>query len=214
MLPDGTTLVLIEHPLLEPLPQSAAAGGVSPAQTTAKFVVACELLWSLAACTTANRTLLASELELAYADFVGTHKFREPRLWRTTGTFDGTALEPILTPVAYYFGIYIDTSPCALNFGFGDPIGGVYNSNTSTLTVCMTPTSTSADSREHVRHEFFHAIQFAYDQLNRDDMDASTRAGDVDDRGHRRRRLALVVGHAAQQGVPGTPGHRQLDRPL
>ena len=168
---DIVNIVLIEHPSLDqlPLPPTARAGASAvslamPAQATL-FIVGCEIFISTTTCTPENRTLLANELQLAYADFVGTHRFREPRLIHGFGFFQDTSGPPGLTVTTGFYGIFVETAPCVDN---GNEYGGLYAYHTTTLHVCMDLGASSSDTRVVVRHELFHAIQASYPKLFED----------------------------------------------
>lgn len=164
----GTTLALVEHPAIEPLPDNATTAGL--AQTgTPDFVVRCGSWLSNPHCNASMIALVRSELELAYDDFVNQLGFREPLIKRRTGRFQGGSLNPQLLPVNYYFGINIYSQPCEILFGLvGSTYSGLYNPFTHTMQICVDANTNSVSLRPTVRHELFHAIQFAYDQLASD----------------------------------------------
>ena len=165
-------MVLIEHPALDPLPLPPTARTVAnadtsaqPAQTPPLFVVTCEPFMPFAACNQQDQDDLASEVARAYADFVGTHRFREPRLVRSIGFFRGTNGQPALIPTTAFHGVVIEVPPCELPSG---PYAGFYEQETATLHICLDPAWTSDVIKATVRHELFHAIQASYPKLFED----------------------------------------------
>ena len=166
---DIVHVVLIEHASLDPLPLpptvplgASADTSAQPAQTPPLFVVTCKPFMPFAACNQQDQDDLASELALAYADFVGTHRFREPRLVRSIGFFRGTNGQPALIPTTAFHGVVIEVPPCELPSG---PYAGFYAQETATLHVCLNPGWNSDVIKATVRHELFHAIQSAYPRM-------------------------------------------------
>jgi hypothetical protein len=160
LLPSGVTMVLIEHPDIEPLPPPIART-TRQAETQPTFFVECPVLRSREACTPDNKHLFEAELVDAYADFVTKLGFRKPALRNTIGAFTTGGSQPIVTTTTYYFGVRIGTSPCNFFGGYG----GIYFPWNQTLEVCMSKNSSSGLSRATTRHELFHAIQAAYPKL-------------------------------------------------
>ncbi|MBC8160991.1 MAG: FG-GAP repeat protein [Roseiflexaceae bacterium] len=165
-------VVLIEHPSLDPLPLPPTARTVAnvdmaaqPAQTPPLFVVTCEPFMPFAACNQQDQDDLAADVARAYADFVGTHRFREPRLVRSIGFFRGTNGQPALIPTTAFHGVVIEVPPCVLPAG---PYAGFYEQETATLHVCLDPGWTSDVIKATVRHELFHAIQASYPKMFED----------------------------------------------
>ncbi len=115
-------------------------------------------------CNDAVKLLYTNELVAAYDNFVGFHGFNPPALVKGIPLFSGHSVPvPSITPINSYIGVVIDdgTSPgCAGNQGYYDPTA-------QKLFIC-TQGAITTTVRETIRHELFHAIQYAYPTIAQD----------------------------------------------
>lgn len=163
--PEDATAVLVEHEANQPI---AGGGAAAVAQANPQFLIGCWSLGATGACSANNKALLQNELVQAWNSFVLTHKFRKPALVSSAGVFVGPNYTPTVVPDAYVHNIFITTAPCVDEQGEG--YGGRYHPATLALEICIPdgPFAMDAFTRRVVRHELFHAVQYAYPGLAQD----------------------------------------------
>jgi hypothetical protein len=156
--PSGLTVVLVSNPIYEPIPTATAALALT-AVLPKSFSVSCHDAFTYA-CTPANKDWVRDELERAYVDFVTTLGFMPPALNSHYGEFTGSLQQARLGIAEVYYNILIRDGPCR------DNGGGEYDAGTEVLVICLKPNvAPGITETETVRHEFFHAIQYAYPNL-------------------------------------------------
>lgn len=163
--PTYLTIVLAQSPAV--LSGTPTAASLHPAQSGPEFVVGCWNALTNPACNLPNQALIAEELRLAYADLVTGLGFRAPALTHLVGRFNGPTLEPDLTLASHYLNIFINTAQC--HDEEGDDYGGRYHPDLQAIEYCLHDAGNDpAAVRRLVRHELFHAIQYAYPAMARD----------------------------------------------
>jgi hypothetical protein len=150
----GRTLVLFESPDVETLSLPAAA---ARAPAVPGFNVTCHRARGATGCPPADEGLILAELASAYADFTSLG-FKPPALQQHVVTV--STLFHGVQPAGTFYDIDVHYSGstslvCALN-----PIDGQYDPKTMALDLCVTPAD--PQFRDVLRHELFHATQFAY----------------------------------------------------
>lgn len=159
---EGVHTVLVSHPNHELLAftPTGAVSSANPAATS--FEVDCTwVLLPTAACSEANIAALKSQLFSAYTNFK-TLGFREPALNRGVAAFTAGGEKPTLALLDRFYTVYIRPAPCSDKLGRFDP-------TTRTLEICVgAGTGVDAQVIRTLRHELFHAIQYAYPGLQAD----------------------------------------------
>jgi len=169
LLDEGATFVLIDHPDLEPL---------IPAQPFVRqtdFTLAANIPYRVDCfgfagvddCLPQDEDYVSLELVLDDADLIGTLHFRPPSLNLLLGGVvpipAGSAIAVALAPYVAYHNIYIEPlTSCGIE---GQAARGRYIPSIPSLHICKDPDtaiSSGTDILGTIRHELFHAIQFAY----------------------------------------------------
>ncbi len=117
----------------------------------------------LVPCLPATRNAFAAEFEAAYNDFVGTHGFNDPVLPDFYISVTGGQNDPWVPDINYvnntFFGVVL--KPAFLCDGYA----GIYRPDWPLIEICSISTPISADVRDTIRHEFFHAITQSYPSM-------------------------------------------------
>jgi hypothetical protein len=155
---EGETVTLVQHPDMVTL-QKGAGSRLAPSniKVVGQFVAACHNL----ACELAIKSQVENELEINRIEFSAHFSYPFPRL---QGTQSDMSVDPpqINQPSAYYFVfIYPNTEPACTDRG------GAYNPATGALWLCRADGlgGLSDYEKQVVRHEYFHALQYAYNPV-------------------------------------------------
>ncbi len=170
LLPTGLSVVLIVHETHTLLPLDPATAALPTVQSAAPtdnvdFTVKCAEyslpLLTPAACSAINIGALKSALLTAYNDF-SSKGFRDPALNRHIAKFFPGSGKPALTLYESFYPVYIQPAPC-------NGAVGRFRPGTQSLFICIDGAAGVNDEvMRTVRHELFHAIQFAYPGLRAD----------------------------------------------
>ena len=164
---DGRKVVLVEHPAfidtaqqqLLVQPQAAMQHGLAKQSTIAKaattnFLVLCLNFPNPNDCGSAQESAIAQALQDAYTDFIGLGYTSAPRLM---GPNANLSINPPTNPPPYKYWAYIYPSGSNCN------ALGTYSVGTGMLRICLSANASIGQKEiDTIRHEFFHAIQFAY----------------------------------------------------
>ncbi|MDX1665044.1 MAG: FG-GAP repeat protein, partial [Candidatus Promineifilaceae bacterium] len=163
--PLANVVALVEHPDMEtPVTGSAAAAG--PANGPApKFAVLC----AYHDCADSLKQEITQELTNNFFDFSSNHGYPAPRI---QGTSSDMSLDPphVGQPSATYYASILPDTHSACWDKQGNLVEGRYSPNNAELITCFAPSTTTLTDfhRETVRHEYFHALQYAYDNVRTD----------------------------------------------
>lgn len=158
--PDGNSVALVEHPdMVTPVKGSHMR---LPSNPAGKFVVLC----LHTGCSDGLKEEVAQELLNNYVDLTGNLGYPEPRI-------QGTSSDISLNPPSvgqpsdhYYVSVLRTTNPACLDQN-NNPVYGAYDKRYGELFICVLPGSVLLGSieRDTLRHEYFHALQYAYDNV-------------------------------------------------
>jgi hypothetical protein len=163
---EGTTFTLVEHPDLSPRETSAARAAQSDDETP-EFDVTCFGFDGSPTCTFVEEAFVAETMLEAYRSF-RAQGFPEPALASGSVSFRGDGGFTINLHDRVYRDIFISPD-CEV----GEP--GFYAPADRSVTVCMDPATgmgTEGALRSILRHELFHAIQFAHESIYNGPQDA------------------------------------------
>ena len=147
------------HGQFEP-PEATAQSGDNPDVLEVSFGVRCtgKVAPTHALCAKPLRDAIAAEFLNAYNDFVGLG-FPSPALVAQLASFDGLTGKPGVLLTEHFRAIILHPAPC------GDELGA-YLPNVFLIRLCLDPTvGVTPKLIRTIRHELFHAIQFAYPNI-------------------------------------------------
>ncbi len=165
----GETIVLVDHPdLLSPVQASnLAAENVSAVgeAASANFLVACT---EALTCSDALKKEVEDELQKQFSEFLNVHGYRYPRL---TSLDTELSIDPPRNsglPGSRYFAFIFNRSQAGCTDQGGKPAyAGQYAPAQGFLHICADPGTTALSDfqRDTLRHEYFHALEFGYDNV-------------------------------------------------
>lgn len=156
---------LVEHPTFDLYQAPPASRAQAPSSVS--FLPVC----TGTACTDVVKQTYAAEVLAAYDNFVNFHGFRPPAMLKGIPLFGGGVQPlPAITPIDTYAGVVLDDGTNGLCADTFNPDGslkeagalGYYSPTDLTLYICEQTLPISGTMRETIRHELFHAIQWAY----------------------------------------------------
>ena len=166
---EGTTFTLIEHPDFSPRETSVARDAPSDDETPV-FDVTCFGFQGSPTCTFVEEAFVAETMLEVYQSFQA-QGFPEPALASGSAFLGADGRFTINLHHRVYRDIFITplTAGCAVAGG------GVYAPADRSVTVCLDPAAgmvTEGALRSTLRHELFHAVQFAHESIYNGPRDA------------------------------------------
>ena len=157
----GEIVMLVEHPDMPSPPRGSnrAAGETN----SVRFVTACT---TELACNSDLLSQFESELQKQYTAF----DFYGYGLPRMVGANPNVAIDPpqLGAPNQTFFAFMFDrTQPGCIDQGGKSAYSGIYAPNSASLYLCVADGATSLTDfqKDTVRHEYFHALQYSYDNV-------------------------------------------------
>jgi hypothetical protein len=163
LVADGSTFVLIEHPNLGPATVTRRAElERADDETPPAFVVRCFASNTTTGGCVLDEETVRNELLDAYVIYQ-RQKFLPPALDNKQVDLNDDGVFKITEDLLVYKGIFIRSTADPECQKEGEDVAGFYNPTIANLTICV-PNSGMTNDVLHavVRHELFHAIQYAY----------------------------------------------------
>lgn len=160
------TVVLVEHPdMLSPAKGTGARMVAAPPANRAagNFIVAC----NLDNCSVDLIKEVENLLQQHFADFLINYNYPQPRMMGSSSDFSVDPPELKVPSDVYYAFIFPNTGAGCTDLNNIPAYAGQYSPSRGDLWICVQPGARSLSDHEKdtVRHEFFHALEFAYDDV-------------------------------------------------
>jgi hypothetical protein len=157
----GEIVALVEHPDLPSPPRSG--GRAASDASSVRFQAACT---TSLACNSNLLEEFEGELQRQYTSF-DFHGYGLPRL---NGTTSNIAIDPpqLGPPNQVFFAFLFDeTQPGCIDKGGKSAYSGIYAPDNAYLFICVADGASSLTDfqKDTVRHEYFHALQYSYDNI-------------------------------------------------
>ena len=157
----GEIVALVEHPDM-PSP-AQGSGRASAAPASGNFVAACTTELN---CSDALKTAVENELQINFADFMNNHGYGYPRMMGTDSKMDIDPPQLNVPSTKFFAYIFDDTQPGCVDSAGKTAYAGQYTPSRGSLHICVPDGTTSLSDfmKDTVRHEYFHALEFSYNQ--------------------------------------------------